>query len=121
MLYFKESEFDRYARYHSWGSARETFTWEDMNKVKEELQSLKATTEALSREIASVTAANGIVSDSLKERCNNLEEALSQTILRSCFNDTSQNQPSSELVAATKTAASPIPASNNLSRVVKSP
>lgn len=34
MLYFKESEFDRYARYHSWGSARETFTWEDMNKVK---------------------------------------------------------------------------------------
>ena len=53
---------------------------EDMNKVKEELQSLKATTEALSREIASVTAANGIVSDSLKERCNNLEEALSPRV-----------------------------------------
>jgi hypothetical protein len=79
---------------------------EDMNKVKEELQSLKATTEALSREIASVTAANGIVSDSLKERCTNLEEALSQTMLRSCFNDTSQNQPSSELVAANRLIAS---------------
>mgnify|MGYP006081906659 CR=1 FL=1 len=33
MLYFKENEFDRYVRYHSWGSARETFGWEDMKKV----------------------------------------------------------------------------------------
>ena len=28
------SEFDRYARFHSWGSARETFTWDDLIKVK---------------------------------------------------------------------------------------
>ena len=41
MLYFKESEFDRYARYHSWGSARETFTWEDMNKVKIHIPSIE--------------------------------------------------------------------------------
>lgn len=34
MLWFKRSEFDRYARYHSWGSAREMFTFEDMRKVK---------------------------------------------------------------------------------------
>lgn len=33
MLFFKQNEFDRYARYHSWGSARETFSWEDMQKV----------------------------------------------------------------------------------------
>jgi len=33
MLFFKQNEFDRYARYHSWGSARETFSWEDMKKV----------------------------------------------------------------------------------------
>ena len=26
MLWFKREEFDRYARYHSWGSARETLT-----------------------------------------------------------------------------------------------
>lgn len=31
---FNRSEFDRYARYHSWGSARETFTWDDLIKVK---------------------------------------------------------------------------------------
>jgi len=33
-LWFKRPEFDRYARFHSWGSARETFNWEDMSAVK---------------------------------------------------------------------------------------
>ena len=33
-LFFNRPEFDRYARYHSWGSARETFTWEDMCDVE---------------------------------------------------------------------------------------
>ena len=32
-LWFKRSEFDRYARFHSWGSARETFDWADMCNV----------------------------------------------------------------------------------------
>jgi len=32
-LWFSRSEFDRYARYHSWGSARETFDWENMCEV----------------------------------------------------------------------------------------
>lgn len=34
MMYFKRPEFDRYARYHSWGSARETFSWEDMCNIQ---------------------------------------------------------------------------------------
>lgn len=29
-IYFNRPEFDRYARFNSWGSARETFNWEDM-------------------------------------------------------------------------------------------
>lgn len=29
-IYFNRLEFDRYARFNSWGSARETFNWEDM-------------------------------------------------------------------------------------------
>jgi type I restriction enzyme S subunit len=33
-LWFKRAEFDRYARFHSWGSARETFDWADMCNVK---------------------------------------------------------------------------------------
>ena len=32
-LFLSRKEFDRYARYHSWGSAREVFTMEDMNNV----------------------------------------------------------------------------------------
>ena len=34
MLFFSRSEFDRYARFHSWGSARETFDWSEMCNVK---------------------------------------------------------------------------------------
>lgn len=33
-LNFNRTEFDRYARFHSWGSARETFTWADLLEVK---------------------------------------------------------------------------------------
>lgn len=34
MLFLMRSEFDRYARFNSWGSARETFSWEEMCSVK---------------------------------------------------------------------------------------
>lgn len=34
MLFFSRAGFDRYARFHSWGSARETFTWDDLVKVE---------------------------------------------------------------------------------------
>lgn len=33
-MFFNRTEFDRYARFHSWGSARETFTWNDLIRVK---------------------------------------------------------------------------------------
>lgn len=33
-MFFNRTEFDRYARFHSWGSARETFTWDDLIKVE---------------------------------------------------------------------------------------
>ena len=34
MLWFKRPEFDRYARYHSHGSVREIFDWEEMCNVE---------------------------------------------------------------------------------------
>ncbi len=34
MLFFTRAEFDRYARFNSWGSARETFDWNEMCSVK---------------------------------------------------------------------------------------
>lgn len=33
-LLLSRSEFDRYAIYHSWGSARETFSWEELCRVQ---------------------------------------------------------------------------------------
>ncbi len=33
-LLFKRDEFDRHTRFHSWGSARETFDWDEMCDVK---------------------------------------------------------------------------------------
>ena len=39
-MYFNRPEFDRYARFNSWGSARETFSWEDMCDMEIELPSL---------------------------------------------------------------------------------
>ena len=40
-LFFKRAEFDRYARFHSWGSARETFDWDDMCSVKLPIPDIK--------------------------------------------------------------------------------
>jgi len=40
-LWFKRKEFDRYARFHSWGSARETFNWDDMCNIKLPIPDIK--------------------------------------------------------------------------------
>lgn len=34
MMFFKRIEFDRYSRFNSWGSARETFDWSEMCRVQ---------------------------------------------------------------------------------------
>ena len=41
MMFFSRSEFDRYSRFHSWGSARETFDWSEMCNVKIPLPDIK--------------------------------------------------------------------------------
>lgn len=70
LIWFKRSEFDRYARFHSWGSTRESFSYEDMEKVRiplpdikiqraivniyqcaEDVKKIAATAELLSKEI----------------------------------------------------------------------
>jgi type I restriction enzyme S subunit len=40
-LWFSRPEFDRYARFHSWGSARETFNWDDMCNIKLPIPNIK--------------------------------------------------------------------------------
>ena len=39
-MYFNRHEFDRYARFNSWGSARETFDWDTMCDIDIELPDL---------------------------------------------------------------------------------
>ena len=44
-LILSKSEFDRYARFNSWGSARETFDWEELCRVEIPLPSIKTQQE----------------------------------------------------------------------------
>lgn len=39
-MYFNRPEFDRYARFNSWGSARETFSWDDMCDIEIQIPSM---------------------------------------------------------------------------------
>ena len=39
-MYFNRPEFDRYSRFNSWGSARETFSWEDFCDIEIDLPDL---------------------------------------------------------------------------------
>ncbi len=40
-MFFERSEFDRYTRFHSWGSARETFAWDDLVEVEIPIPDIK--------------------------------------------------------------------------------
>ena len=44
-MYFNRPEFDRYARFNSWGSAREVFTMDDMNDVEIPIPDIKVQQE----------------------------------------------------------------------------
>jgi type I restriction enzyme S subunit len=44
-MYFNRPEFDRYARFNSWGSAREVFTMDDMNDVSIPIPDIKVQRE----------------------------------------------------------------------------
>jgi len=39
-MFFNRPEFDRYSRFNSWGSARETFSWEDLCDIELDLPDL---------------------------------------------------------------------------------
>ena len=76
MLWFKRPEFDRYARYHSHGSVREIFDWEEMCNVElpippiEEQQKIVDAYQKIESRIA------------LKKKINENLEAQATTIFR---------------------------------------
>lgn len=70
MLFLTRSEFDRYARFNSWGSARETFNFEDMCDVEIPIPDIKVQ-KAIS-DIYAVYVDRKQINDHLKERIKSM-------------------------------------------------
>lgn len=70
MLFFNRSEFDRYARFHSWGSARETFDWDEMCDVKIPIPDISV--QKAIANIYSVYKERQYINEQLKEQINNI-------------------------------------------------
>ena len=66
MLYLSRSEFDRYARFNSWGSARETFSFEDMCDVEIPIPDIKI--QKSIADIYNVYIARKEINERLKEQ-----------------------------------------------------
>ena len=69
-MFFNRPEFDRYARFNSWGSAREVFTMEDMNNV-----AIPIPVISIQREIVNIHKCyieRQRIAAQLKEQLNNL-------------------------------------------------
>lgn len=69
-MFFNRPEFDRYARFHSWGSAREVFSMEDMNNVAIPIPDI-----AVQHEIVNIHKCyieRQRIANQLKEQLNNL-------------------------------------------------
>lgn len=69
-MFFNRSEFDRYARFHSWGSARETFTWNDLVEVKIPIPDIKV--QKAIAEIFTVYTTRKQINERLKEQIKSI-------------------------------------------------
>ena len=69
-MYFNRPEFDRYARFNSWGSAREVFTIDDMNDVEIPIPNIKVQQEIVN--IHKCYIERQRIADVLKEQINNI-------------------------------------------------
>lgn len=69
-MFFNRTEFDRYARFHSWGSARETFTWNDLIDVEIPIPSIEIQKSIAS--IYSVYIKRKEINEQLKTQIKNI-------------------------------------------------
>lgn len=69
-MFFNRAEFDRYARFHSWGSARETFTWEDLRNVQIPIPDISI--QKSIADIYKVYATRKQINEQLKEQIKNI-------------------------------------------------
>ena len=69
-LFLSRKEFDRYARFNSWGSAREVFTMDDMNDVAIPIPDISIQKEIV--KIHRCYIERQRIASQLKEQLNNL-------------------------------------------------
>ena len=69
-MYFNRPEFDRYARFNSWGSAREVFTMDDMNDVEIPIPDIKVQQEIVN--IHKCYIERQRIAEALKEQLKNI-------------------------------------------------
>lgn len=69
-MWFNRKEFDRYARFHSWGSARETFTWEGLINVEIPIANMEK--QKAIADIYTVYKTRKRINNRLKERIKNM-------------------------------------------------
>lgn len=79
MMWFRRPEFDRYARYMSYGSAREVFSWEEMCNVKLPVPSIEKQREIV-KEYNFILNRIKVNEDRIK-----ILEELAQTIYKKWF------------------------------------
>lgn len=69
-MFFNRTEFDRYARFHSWGSARETFTWNDLLEVQIPVPDIKV--QKAIADIYTVYKKRKAINEQLKAQIKNI-------------------------------------------------
>ena len=81
-MYFNRPEFDRYSRFNSWGSARETFSWDDFCDIDIFLPSLEIQKKYVALYQASCDNLKAYESrlDSLKLVCDGYIDKLKESI-----------------------------------------
>lgn len=70
MMYFSRPEFDRYARFHSWGSARESFDWTELCNVEIPLPDIKV--QSSIADIYTCYIERKRIADELREKLKNI-------------------------------------------------
>lgn len=89
-LWFRRPEFDRYARFHSWGSARETFDWDDMCNVKLPIPDIEVQKSIVT--IYHVLETRKRLNNELKKKLNELCPTLMKGVIEELA-DTSEQTP----------------------------
>ncbi|MBL7854717.1 MAG: restriction endonuclease subunit S [Cyclobacteriaceae bacterium] len=83
-LWLARPEFDRYARFHSWGSARETFDWADMCNVKLPIPDIKVQKAIVTiyHTLETRKRINGQLKNTIKPLCPVLMKGVAESLFQ---------------------------------------